>query len=858
MSFLLAAAVATSLSVKSASLEVKFDPALKGAVSDVVTAGGVCFTGAARMPLFRLEAYRDDDYSSLVRVESSAAKEFACEKSSGGLRLVWKGLGEIADSAVATVAGGADGEVRWRLEVMMKKGWSPFKTAFPQLALTPKIGEKSEDDAFVFGSSKGGVFRNPSSEETLRMHGAAVYGQPGALVAQFGSFFDEKALLYFAAEDATGQQKTVRMYKRPDSFVFAWEHDFAVPDSEGRVKPKFDYVMRALDAPVDQPCDWYDAADIYRDWAVKQRWCRVRIADRKDLPDYMRNAPGMVRFNRNWIAERAPIMEWVKRWRREFAGVPLVAAMWGWEKRGYWITPDYFPIYGGDENFKALTAALMKDDVHAFPWPSGYHWTLTYSRQPDGSFAWDDRERFDRIARAHNVADKKGVAIMRKPDWLGGGETGCMCGGDEWTQRWWNDDICGQLAARGCEMVQMDQVVCGNYPACWSKGHGHRPGGGEWKISEMRKQLESMRRTMAKYVDKPVVCYEEPEELWNDIIGIQDYRDCESGNVEWAGVFNYIYHEYVPCFQSNPRRGNRVWESYCCAEGQVPHFVPSASDISTGDLLENAGFEKLMPNGNGFSAWEYSRFHRVDAEVFHDGKYSLRMETTGTNVQQIAQNIAIDDFTPGRRYRVSAWLKSERKGRLACFNFAALAPGLRHIGGGQLIYPAPEEGWKHVSGDFTTREGGEMIRFMINCGGETKIWTDSITIGEVMEDGSVRPMKASGKSAYFDFMSRWMRLYNGKGRPYLAHGRRVRPPRFECATFEYSQRRGWTNKNIVRKMPVIRHAAYEAADGSRALMLVNSTNKEQTGTVVMRDGRRREVKLGPDEIRLVRLPRGDR
>ena len=52
---------------------------------------------------------------------------------------------------------------------------------------------------------------------------------------------------------------------------------------------------------------------------------------------------------------------------------PLVVAFWGWEKRGYWVTPDYFPVHGGNEAFASLVSDLHAAGGHSFPWPSGYH-----------------------------------------------------------------------------------------------------------------------------------------------------------------------------------------------------------------------------------------------------------------------------------------------------------------------------------------------------------------------------------------------------------------------------------------------------------------------------------------------------
>ena len=97
-----------------------------------------------------------------------------------------------------------------------------------------------------------------------------------------------------------------------------------------------------------------------------------------------------------------------------------------------------------------------------------------------------------------------------------------------------------------------------------------------------------MRETMrTNGVPDAVVCVEEPNENYSHLVGIQDYRDCESGADEWASVFNYIYHEYLPCFQSNPRRGNRIWQAHAAADGQIPVLLPSLSGPVDGPAAYN-------------------------------------------------------------------------------------------------------------------------------------------------------------------------------------------------------------------------------------------------------------------------------
>ncbi len=106
-------------------------------------------------------------------------------------------------------------------------------------------------------------------------------------------------------------------------------------------------------------------------------------------------------------------------------------------------------------------------------------------------------------------------------------------------------------------MIQVDQVVGANWPACYADWHGHPKGRGRWMTEVFTEQLIGMRDAMRKIEPDAVVCIEEPNEWFNHLMGVQDYRNCETAR-EWASVFNYIYHEHSPPFQSNLRRGNRV------------------------------------------------------------------------------------------------------------------------------------------------------------------------------------------------------------------------------------------------------------------------------------------------------------
>ena len=590
------AGVASAVEVKSASLGVTLDEASNGAVSRVVAADGFDFAAAgAREALFLLKMTRADAYTNSVEASSAEAKGCTVEKTADGVRLVYGEIGLAVEKVVCTVrAAHGDVRLRWRIAVTPKPGWMLEETHYPRMTVVPTLGTDPSRTAVVGGGTTGGVVRNPAGYAK----GKTVFfaRQPGSLAAQFVSLYDDSRLFFFGAEDGRGGTKALAVRRRKDGLLFSacrtgW-------DSDGK-DFGYDFVVAALSGTAARPCSWHDAADLYKTWAVKQRWCRTPLKFRDDLPRWIREAPAMVRFYRQNFDRPEGIREWFHGyWLKTFPKIPLVAAMWGFEHGGTWVS-DYFPCHPSDEAFKSIVADLRANGGHAFPWPSGYHWTLMYDKRPDGSFAYDSRERFNAVAAPHAVWKRDGQIYNRIPSWLKGGHAAAMCGGDPWARNWFNREVALEFAKRGCEAVQADQIVGGAFPECWATNHPHAPGQGPWKVEVFREQLKTMRETMREAVPDAVVCYEEPCEVYNDLIGLQDYRDCNVKG-EWASVFNYLYHEYVPCFQSCIySRDRRHWYAHMAVDGQIPLFAaPSGKDaaVTADAVAANDWYRRFMLN----------------------------------------------------------------------------------------------------------------------------------------------------------------------------------------------------------------------------------------------------------------------
>ena len=207
------------------------------------------------------------------------------------------------------------------------------------------------------------------------------------------------------------------------------------------------------------------------------------------------------------------------------------------------------------------------------------------------------------------------------------------------------------------------------------------------------------------------------------------------------------------------------------------------------------------------------------------------MATDGAR-KQVARSIAIDTFwKEGTTYRVSAWLKGEKDNRNNALTVSAITPikgKYKSFGGCSLKVPPAREGWKRVSREFTIGKGAQNLRFMLDAYGGTSFLADGIAFEEKLPNGTFRPVartNSDDKKEMLAFVERWIRLYRGEGRKWLAHGRQLHPPKIDCESVAYHENFRGTEIDNVK--PTVFGTAWEAADGTRALMFVNATPYEQ-------------------------------
>ena len=824
-------------------------------------------------PIWKIQLCRPDDFTVVTNVSAAEARYVDIARLEDGVRITYRDVGPVHAASVVVRADPKGGKLRWRISAEPTGGWALYATDFPRLRLTDSIGATGFDDAALAGLGHAGILRNPSAprwdrSKSMEERAAAwarhsiVGRQPGPLAAQFFTFWDPSAGFYTACEDGKGHAKEVFFNKNyvTGALDFCWRR-FSyseVPDAQD-----YDVVTAGFDGDCLHPVDWYDAADLYKQWALTQHWCRTPLKFRSDLPAWTKNAPAMLAFYSDWIEHPELIDRFFRDyWTKNFPNVPTATALVGWEKQGEWVGIDYFPMHPSDEVTSATFRSIKNYGAHPWPWPSGHYWSILRDSRGDGTFGYDCRAEFAaRGGPAMVCLTREGkVDEDRRSSWLRGGCRVCLCPGDPRVREFWTTNICVELVKRGAEMIQSDQDTGAHVPECWSRTHGHAPGEGLWKTADMYRQFSDTIAACRKSEPGFIITFEEPNEHFNDLLFIQDHRNCRFNlrgryDWEWADVFGYLYHEFVAPFQSDVVNGNSFWWTHAAVQGHMPYAARlQPSDVfGVEPILQNGGFERTVPSAGGTRAvgWDGPCNQHVESVGRPGGGACMRLEKRVGKTPLVAQSFGKGTMflAPGTRLRLSAWTKSERVAKGDGLRLLCLDDNLKNYRTVPLDFAEPGTGWQRVHADFSIPDGTTVLRLLCWTMGDTRVWLDDVALEAVGTDGSVRPAACRTRQDYMAFLDQWVKLYHGAGRDWLAHGRHVRPPRFSCAKVPYDFNfRG--EGRALNDMPAVFHAAYESLDGRRAYVFGNATKAVQP-CAYLEKGRWRKLVLKPAELRLV-------
>ncbi len=439
-----------------------------------------------------------------------------------------------------------------RIQIRLDEPRKLASVRFPTVALPLPLGDIGSDDAVLLPYCDGCVVTDPLANGINRK-----MQYPGPASMQILAAFDKTAGMYLACHDSQGYLKRFSVEKRGSLLHLSVDHvPKFVPEREWSLA--YDVAISTFRGVAESDSTtWEDAANLYRSWAVEQPWCRRTLAQRvsaDEVPKWLTEPSLFYAYslrgdsqNGKRINRMPLVVEQADAWR-EVTGGPTTFMLMAWEKRGAWVTPDYFPPFGGTEAFRAITSKLHAHGHRALVFLSGLKWTLQKTTK-GGSV--DDRDEFDRHGRAHAISDPTGKATIYGDPGQGVGRYAQLCGATPLAREILLDSTL-QCQRLGIDCVQVDQIVGGGLPPCYHPDHGHPPGGGNWCAKRLYDTFAEIRRT-AKAVDPDFAfAIEEPAEFFIPVLDTYHARDYKQASwprtgrgVKGVPLFTHVYHDYL-------------------------------------------------------------------------------------------------------------------------------------------------------------------------------------------------------------------------------------------------------------------------------------------------------------------------
>lgn len=485
--------------------------------------------------------WRIDTGKTLLSIDTM--QRFFCNNSGDAMELIWEN-----DQARVIVMVSADGEqkIHWNIQAELTDG-AVGKVEFPIFE-----GLRFDtDNALIVTWQNGRILHNPVENFLCKglqvpfWMGRGKYAYtndyPAGLSYQFTSFYAEKEFgYYFATED-------------PDAYIKSYTYqyneernamDFFItnyPENMGKTLSyamPYDFVMTLFTG------DWQVATGIYRNWAIRQKWCKEKLTE-KYIPENVKKSD-LWRINHTDDALGTRTQEYLDTsiWLQDTTNCNLALHWYGYNQLNEhdWNTPEYF-------------SQELKDSG----WPEQLRqWNKKFTDAGIVKIPYTNARLWERTTKSFR--EENGMAVTIK------GEDGSFVN-EPWTAVQRLTTICPSCAMWHKKMVEMvkeyvleedfdgaylDQVASFNAMLCFDETHAHPRGGGTWWNDAYHRMMAGVRKVMGK--DR-IMTTESCCETYVDVFDLflvldmnfqhNAFAAMTEGNVEQLPLFSVIYGDYA-------------------------------------------------------------------------------------------------------------------------------------------------------------------------------------------------------------------------------------------------------------------------------------------------------------------------
>lgn len=476
-----------------------------------------------------------------------SAFEWSAAKDANGrvwqVTFAWRTEAGVIVSARAALASD-DGELVFDCRAENGSGQRMHSLEYPIFPDLRAITEEGRDDYVAHPFATGVTVRNP--QKHFAQEGAGFRHMPypecfsGAPMQFFAYYGRNRGGLYFAAMDGDGHPKWLNFYKNANglleaSFIHGCED---IGPGKG-IEPPYPVQLALLEGG-----DWHEAADRYKAWAVRQKWCsRGLAADRAaaDGFEWLYREMGVATFGINAGSDRTA---WLRKYH-EHIGTPMFHVLgpdWTHAPQtfGYGVPGgfgDWFPT-----RFNADNVAVMKEygDRYA-PFEFDYLYNF---KGADGELG---------LAAAQKFPDnKKSVDAYRFP---------FLCPAHPYAHDFHVRRDAELQRTADVDAIYYDISANNILKVCMDDSHGHPVGAGRLIDEAYRRNYVDTKAAMSDIAGRYVPMG--TEMIHETMLGVLDFyqaraggqpsaplelwpvRDLlKSGDAELIPMFAYVYHEY--------------------------------------------------------------------------------------------------------------------------------------------------------------------------------------------------------------------------------------------------------------------------------------------------------------------------
>ena len=291
--------------------------------------------------------------------------------------------------------------------------------------------------------------------------------------------------------------------------------------------------------------DWFDAARIYRKWAVTAPWCRKGLMHERD--DYPQWLVKLAYWTNNRLTNEGHIS--LESVHREFFDLPeCICHDYGWMSDVYdhHTNPDYLPPRIGSKTYARVVKELKAKNIHVVPYVIGWLWNTTAE-----SYRMEDAERKGGLLMEQGVVP---VTYAGSHDL-----SAAMCPA---TQLWRRKmvDVSKELVGKyGVDGIYFDYFT-NHTEDCFNKDHGHPIAGGDYWSKGVHELYEQVRTECKSLNPEFMLCAEDTAEWCIDVVDTVHTGSVASN----TPVYLAVYHGYTQVFGgvancSTPQTIGRWW-----------------------------------------------------------------------------------------------------------------------------------------------------------------------------------------------------------------------------------------------------------------------------------------------------------